>query len=272
MTGRECLFCSSDGPFTTVEHIIPESLGNDDLLLEGEVCDGCQRYLGKEVENYVLSKTPLGVWRTFLGIRTKKRRLPQVDLSVPVRKRGILPEWAPHHDNQIGFASHEDGSTSVDIENPEILRETLNGTRSQFQFVLSPKHLVQMGRFLGKIGLELLFSADPDKARSERYAELRRYVRRGIKDDIWPLFHSTAGDLKSLCQLTSSEEGDSEEVFCYQYSLLSVGDIYDLFTFRVGSDQWTICINDPYPTPLIREVLPDLDLQLIWYSREQWHR
>ena len=59
----ECLFCGNDGPFTTVEHIIPESLGNDDLVLEGEVCDSCQRYFGKEVEKYVLSHTPLAFWR-----------------------------------------------------------------------------------------------------------------------------------------------------------------------------------------------------------------
>ncbi len=38
---RSCLFCGSNGPFLRLEHIIPESLGNDDLVLQGEVCDVC---------------------------------------------------------------------------------------------------------------------------------------------------------------------------------------------------------------------------------------
>lgn len=37
-----CLFCSSHGRCSTVEHVIPESLGNDDLMLAGHVCDGCK--------------------------------------------------------------------------------------------------------------------------------------------------------------------------------------------------------------------------------------
>ena len=56
---KTCLFCKLESPATTKEHIIPESLGNDDLLLSGEVCDKCQNYFGKEVESYVLAKTPL---------------------------------------------------------------------------------------------------------------------------------------------------------------------------------------------------------------------
>ena len=38
----KCIFCSEKGPYNTVEHIIPESLGNDDTLLANCVCDKCQ--------------------------------------------------------------------------------------------------------------------------------------------------------------------------------------------------------------------------------------
>jgi hypothetical protein len=68
----DCLYCRSSGLFSTREHAVPESLGNDDLILSGQVCDACQRYFGKEVEKYVLAKTPLAVWRVLLQIRTKK--------------------------------------------------------------------------------------------------------------------------------------------------------------------------------------------------------
>lgn len=75
-----CLFCLSSGPFGTVEHVVPESLGNGDLMLEGHVCDGCQRYFGTEVEHYVLNNSPMGFWRLLLGTPTKKGNRPKVAL------------------------------------------------------------------------------------------------------------------------------------------------------------------------------------------------
>lgn len=41
----KCIFCkdSSDNS-TSVEHIIPESLGNKDILPKGIVCDSCNNY------------------------------------------------------------------------------------------------------------------------------------------------------------------------------------------------------------------------------------
>ena len=68
---NKCLFCNKEGPFSSPEHIIPEALGNDDLILVEEVCDNCNQYFGKEIEKFVLGKTPFAFWRTYLGIRKK---------------------------------------------------------------------------------------------------------------------------------------------------------------------------------------------------------
>src|SRR5438874_252658 len=110
-----CLYCRSNGPFSTKEHVVPESLGNDDLILTGEVCDACQRYFGKEVERYVLEKTPLAFWRLFLQIPTKKRNQPTVNTGQPREDKGTIPDRHAHHD-EVGFTAHEDGSVSVDID------------------------------------------------------------------------------------------------------------------------------------------------------------
>jgi hypothetical protein len=268
---NQCLFCAGSGPFTTTEHIIPESLGNDDLTLEGEVCDGCQRYIGKEIEKYVLEKTPIGVWRTMLGIRSKKGELPRVDLSLREQRKGILPEWSPYHDQAVAFTAHEDRSTSVDIDDPSVVQTILNGEKANFQFVLSPRHLIQMGRFFGKIALELLCTKDPTAARSARYDELRSYVRKGIRRDIWPVFYSRVGDLSDVSRTGKDDAGYFEEVVCFEYSLVTIGD-YDLFSFRVGVDQWTVCMNDPYPMPTIQGAFPETPLQLVWYSLDEWRR
>lgn len=267
---QTCLFCESNGPFTTIEHVIPESLGNDDLFLAGEVCDRCQRYFGKEVEKYVLEKTPIGAWRALLGIQSKKGKLPSVDLSVPERSRGVLPERSVHHDNRVGFAAHEDGSTSVDIDNSDVMRAILDGSKTELRFVLSPKHLVQLGRFLGKIAIELYCLSDAARARHQRYNALRRYSRFGISQDIWPIFHCTIGSISELRQMEQDDEEVLLHSLCYQYSLADGPDGYELFSVRVGTDQWTLCTNDPYPTPAIREVFADRKLALMWYDRNEW--
>ena len=150
-----CLYCRSRGLFSTKEHVVPESLGNDDLILTGEVCDTCQRYFGKEVEQYVLDKTPLAFWRVFLRIRTKKGYVPAVHTRQPRENKGSIPERHRRHDN-LGFTAHEDGPISVDIDDDEIVRDMLDGTRTDFKMVLSPKKLHMLGRFLGKVGLGIL--------------------------------------------------------------------------------------------------------------------
>ena len=116
------MFCRGPGPFNTVEHIVPESLGNDSDILEGLVCDKCQNYLGREVEKAALEKTPFAFWRSFLGIKTKKGKLPSVQLSPPAK--GRIPATHPLTD-EIGFTAHQDGTTSVDIGTPSLVHHIL---------------------------------------------------------------------------------------------------------------------------------------------------
>ena len=147
-----CIFCLSDGPFSTVEHIIPESLGNDDLLLRSEVCDGCQKYFGKEIEQFVLKKTPLAFWRTYLGIKTKRGKNPSVDLSQPAMEKGNLPSVHSQHNN-IGFTYHEDGSVSADINDPQIIREILEGDRIDLYLFLHLRYYTCSGDFCARSAL-----------------------------------------------------------------------------------------------------------------------
>jgi len=167
-----CLFCKTGTDFNTVEHIIPESMGNDDLILKGEVCDKCQSFFS-HIENYVLSKTPIGFWRTFLGIKTKSRKLPSVDFTKKEFSRGIFPD-SHEKNNKIGFKAHEDFSTELLI--PDSIDNYINEKgEGRLNYVITPKVIFELGRFLGKIGIELICSQDADYARSsefENYANM----------------------------------------------------------------------------------------------------
>ena len=101
-----CIFCKRDSSKSvSVEHIIPESLGNiDHVLPVGAVCDGCNQYFARKVERPLL-ESPMF-------------RLLRANMEIP-NKRGRIPTWEA-----------TDG-----IERPDYR---------------------QMGRFLAKVGLEVL--------------------------------------------------------------------------------------------------------------------
>ena len=265
-----CLYCRSNGPFSTQEHVIPESLGNDDLVLTGEVCDACQRYFGKEVERYVLDKTPIAVWRVLLQIQTKKGNQPSADTKQLREQRGTIPERHARHDD-IRLTSHDDGSISVDIDNDELVRGILQGSKTDLTMVMSPKRLHMLGRFLGKVGLGIIATHDPTRARDQRFDQIRRYARYGDFRGLWPLFHHTDGRLEDLKRSATAPNGEPlDELDLYSYSLVEVAETYTLFGFSMGVDHWVICLDDPYPHPVIRDAFPGRALDLLWYPDDQW--
>lgn len=178
MSSMQCVFCKSDGPFT-IEHIIPESLGNDDLVLKDQVCSNCNNYFSREVEAEVLNKSPIAFWRVFLGIRTKKKLLPSVDLSQPKRQGGILPSVHKSHDDGISFTAYEDSSVSLTVADRSLYEEIMRGDRNEFRFVFTPRLLMAMGRFLCKMGVELLCLNDVVRAKSSEFERARKFARFG---------------------------------------------------------------------------------------------
>jgi len=263
-----CLFCQSEGPFAD-EHIIPASLGNDEHILSGQVCAKCNDHFSRKVERPVLSQSPIAFWRTFLGIKTRRGRLPAVDLAQPKERKGRFPGAHPAHDDGIAFAAHEDGSASVDISDPEIVRQVLCGERTRFQFVFTPNILRCMGRFLCKIGVELLCYSDPRYAREPKFDQARQFARFGELKGLWPIFHFVAGDIGALRHRRNDGEGLVEDVHCYSFTILETPGGSVFVRLGVGTDNWIVCLNDPDPTPEIALVFPDRDLALIWYSAEE---
>jgi hypothetical protein len=267
---KPCLFCNSYGPYKTIEHIIPESLGNDDLILSDDVCDSCQNYFGKEVENFVLSKTPFAFWRTYLGIRKKRGDLPSVDLSLPKKRKGRLPNVHPESDD-IGLRAHANGSTEI-VPGNEVLREDmLSGKkRGRLNLVLTPLMLQMIGRFLCKIGIELICLSDSNLARSAKFEQARNYARSPKPKELWPIFHFEKGNPKQfISPILHTKNGCIETVDCYSYKIIDFYHIYALLHFSIGTDNWVVSLNNPYPTVLIKNAFPDENLKLIWYSPQE---
>ncbi len=157
----------------------------------------------------------------------------------------------------------------MDIDDDQIIRAILEGKRDRFTFVLSPLVLFMMGRFFCKVGTELVCLGDPELARSDTFSQARSFSRFGDCEGLWPIFHFQSGSLRDLKEQRTDSQGIIEEVFCYHYRLVEVASIYTLLSLAVGTDTWIICLNDPYPTPIIRSAFPDQTLNLVWYDEEE---
>lgn len=73
-----CLFCKKDSRLSvSVEHIIPESLGNDRFILEkGRVCDKCNNYIAVKIEQPLLEHPFFKQYRHELSIGNKRGKIP----------------------------------------------------------------------------------------------------------------------------------------------------------------------------------------------------
>jgi hypothetical protein len=84
-----CLFCrGSDGGFTSCEHILPESLGNDSWTLPaGVVCDRCNNTRLSKLDQALVNYPGLALMRAVRGVRSKSGKLAtaQFDNATVVR-------------------------------------------------------------------------------------------------------------------------------------------------------------------------------------------
>lgn len=240
-----CLFCEKEGSYSTVEHIVPESLGNKRLVLTGIVCDGCQNYLGKEVEEYVLRRSPIGAWRVLAGVQTKHGKQPLFSFRQPNQDSGRFPDCHTANDDSVTFIGSDEGDCLVELDEELFHKKISEGTKTDFRLVLTPKMLHMMGRFLGKVGLEMLARDHDEVARDSRYDRMRRFVRFGQPTGfLWPLFHG----------ITPGEQaaGPIEIAVFDTAGLIQGHDSYTVSSLRLGSEFWVVCLSDPYPHPVIR--------------------
>lgn len=79
----KCIFCkSTTNPFTSVEHIIPESIGNKEHILpKGIVCDPCNNYFSRKVENKFINSEVLLHLRNKMEIPNRDKRIPKAVTS-----------------------------------------------------------------------------------------------------------------------------------------------------------------------------------------------
>jgi hypothetical protein len=188
----KCIFCKRDSSGSrSVEHVIPESLGNTEHLLKpGIVCDTCNNYFASKVEGPLLSEPYFRYQCSIADIPSKKGR--------PARVRGVhlesrtsieLIRSLDSSGISVGAAFEKDENRWIEsVQNVETGRIYMPIPAAPNEIVLS--------RFLAKVAVECLalrvvdLDGGIDGLVSERALDpLRDYARKGQSKQVWP-FHA----------------------------------------------------------------------------------
>ncbi|PIB30591.1 HNH endonuclease [Maribacter sp. 4G9] len=180
-----CIFCKNDSTNSkSVEHIIPESLGNkNNILPKGVVCDNCNSYFGSKIEKTVLEMPYFKSLRGRIMIENKKGKIPPV--SGFTKNKDII---------EINFSSKSDKLIEVIYNDENTLDSILNSKELYVPFIPEPpQNNVYVSKFLGLIALEALAQRvssienwQEDFVQNNGLDELRNFARFGKGYAIWP--------------------------------------------------------------------------------------
>jgi len=245
----KCLFCLSNaGPFLRVEHPIPESLGNDDLVLPlGFVCDGCNQYFGSKIEKHVLESMPFAGVRIMLNVPNKKGRLTHFTCK---DHYSVFPTT---YRDLVLFAGRQ-----------PIIDAAMEGRAIPApQF---PEDDWLMARFLLKMGLELLLTDDLVNPFDAEFNGSRRFSRCPNVGDSWRFAtgrYPRRDDLINYSFIRDGETWLNENLYQYSIGKMANRDVYFAFLYR--DHYFAINLNSPNCTAYVEEfnVMNEFLLQII---------
>ena len=144
-----CIFCKINSIDTiSIEHVIPESLGNKEHVLpKGAVCDKCNNYFATKIEKELLD------FPYFKSLR-HRNRIPSKKNRIPIEKAFILHQKG----DWVDLIVDKEG-ISISIDNPIVIDLIKSKKVNQMIVPIIPepeKRNLILSRFLAKTALEYL--------------------------------------------------------------------------------------------------------------------
>lgn len=236
-----CIFCLSENEnFSKIEHIIPESLGGDEVLPKGLVCDKCNSYFGKEIENPVMTYSPLAFCRTFLCIQNKKGKFSKFN----------------------GFEFKMEGSQEF---SPKIYlnHEKFERIKNQNEFItiFPEESMGSLVRLILKMGLEFLALSGKRDIYAKRFDYARKSVRIPQKNQKWKMAQTHLNS-NEVSEHGVDYKGPYEKRTIYNYDLngLKKRDLI-VFNFQYWIYWFSVPLNEgdfENYIKLINESNPDM--------------
>jgi hypothetical protein len=257
-----CIFCKKDSATSkSVEHIIPESLGNETLILgKGIVCDKCNNYIAVKIEQPLLELPYFKQYRHELSIENKRGKIPDRDGFL------IDPDYAG-----VKFKKHRSGVKGLEIA-PGALKKIVESKRKKipaFTVTMIPPHFDKnLSRFLGKVGIEALAWEANAKGYSDNHYNqssldtIKKYVRSAAKEEYWPyhvrtlysgdhMFRNGRGSFKIISGWEFIITKENQLLF--QYLFLGTEFTIDMLSPHVGTIENWLNEND-FRSPVLESM------------------
>lgn len=241
-----CLFCkNSSDDSKSIEHIVPESIGNTKYVLpKGFVCDKCNNYFSRKVEGPLLSHTSFRNLRAWYQVPTKKGVMPR------------LQGFVAGTDVGIGLRLGPDGRPDIKLERELDRKKLVNAQALAGQDVVafvfsrdfSPPQR-EMSRFLAKVALEALalrFSEDAKLIQlltdDPHYDRIRNWARRGECSVEWPYHYRAIAPEETLMKHPAS--GDWVQAgYGFDFFMNRRGETY--FALSLYGHQFVVNVGGP---------------------------
>lgn len=211
--GRCCLYCLKDASgATSQDHPLLEALGTSEVLPKGFVCDRCNRYFGKHLDQPLADYLPIAeriVLGRIAGKKGRLRRRLNDRVSVDVSPERIHLEI---DQAEIRRSDHDDRALLV-FAKPR---------------ALDPRVI---SRALYRASLGVLAACEPIKAFDPRFDDVRTYIREPPYGYVPRRFlESSLLTETPLQELPDALHGKACEVgFCETpYSMLCILDLVNV--------------------------------------------
>lgn len=182
----KCIFCATDtADSKTIEHIIPESLGNIDafVLERGIVCDKCNNHFGRKIEQPLLEIPFFKQNRHRKNIKSKNGKIPPDKAFAIDIDSGVIISKDKTGEN-FSFDSQEAMDKMTGLEELEICIPI-------FGFFDSAN--IHVSKFLAKAGVEALaFWAHNNNVDINNHLNqpsldaVKKFARNAKQGEFWP--------------------------------------------------------------------------------------
>lgn len=169
LTKPKCIYClQTTGSFKSEEHIFPESLGNDELILpRGYVCDKCNNGVLSQLDNALIKFEPIAFLQVQLVPHTKDGSLPKANFQ-----NMTLERTSPTHIKVVA----KDKTGTVQNKTP-IGDDWYSFSLNMRGKPVTQKSIKILGRALFKIALGIIaLSQGREQACNAKYDAARKFI------------------------------------------------------------------------------------------------
>lgn len=214
---NKCIYClSTEGNFSSEEHVYPESLGNNELLLpKGVVCDKCNNEVLSGLDNHLVNHDIFSMLRVmFLPYNTKSCEFPKA-----VFQNMKIKKVAPR---KIVFDVHNSSKSNKGF-NTESVENGVNIKISTVGRI--PFDPTELGRALFKISLGVIcWHNGIDEALKNKYDLARDFI---LGKQLFPNFMLMSQSSQVINQIEGSHVFGNPGTFC-KVNIFGVIFLYNL--------------------------------------------